>query len=749
MIEVKHLNKHFNRGKKNSIHVLNDVSLQFPEKGLHVLLGPSGSGKTTLLNVVGGLDKVQQGEIKFFDQHIKHYNASVWDKIRTESVGYIFQNYYLMPNLSVFDNVAFVLKMIGINDKEEIETRVNYILKQVGMYRFRKKRSTQLSGGQQQRVAIARALVKNPKVIIADEPTGNLDSKNTLEIMNIIKSISLTKLVILVTHEKELANFYGDRIIEIQDGKIIEDKQNNFVSEHGFSSENTIYLKDLNNLSTLKSDKLKASFYTDSEEDVTVNVRLIIKNKTLYIDIDSDIQKVKLLNDESHIEVKDAHYTKKTREELLQTSFDESVLDHSQVEKQKRLTISVKNSFWIAFKKILNFGRKGKLMLAIFMISGMLIAFSSINMYTILNRDYKNMLSIDERYIYVEKDTLYNQKGAASGLLNHVNTSTSGDYRIHFTNSVLSNLKIDLGNGKYKNLPNAIRTEYAEQLTQSDLYSGRLPLNENEVVISYGIYEDGSLGALGYNDIGIWSAKDFVGEILSFDGYYAGEDYAYEIVGITKNTNKSIFTFNYKTALLLVGVDTTTTPMTDLEYEQQYITNDHSKYIYIYTPNYQSLIGDLETEGYNVTLSSQQAREENRITIAQQIAANISITAFLIAGGLLAFYFVMRSSMISRIYEISVYRALGIKKIELYNSFAVEIIMLTSISTFIGFILMSFILNSFSNSPLSDFVEFKIDPLIMFIGVVFVYLANLIIGLLPLGMLLRKTPAQIISSYDI
>ena len=131
-----------------------------------------------------------------------------------------------MPNLSVFDNVAFVLKMIGIQDKNEIETRVNYILKQVGMYRFRKKRSTQLSGGQQQRVAIARALVKNPKVIIADEPTGNLDSKNTLEIMNIIKSISANKLVVLVTHEKELANFYGDRIIEIKDGKIINDDQN-------------------------------------------------------------------------------------------------------------------------------------------------------------------------------------------------------------------------------------------------------------------------------------------------------------------------------------------------------------------------------------------------------------------------------------------------------------------------------------------------------------------------------------------
>lgn len=327
MISVKHLDKHFNRGKKNSIHVLNDVSLDFPNKGLVVLLGPSGSGKTTLLNVIGGLDKVQKGQIDFFDHHISHYKSSIWDKIRTEEVGYIFQNYYLMPNLSVFDNVAFVLKMIGIQDKNEIESRVNYILKQVGMYRFRKKRSTQLSGGQQQRVAIARALVKNPKVIIADEPTGNLDSKNTLEIMNIIKSISANKLVVLVTHEKELANFYGDRIIEIKDGKIINDNQNTTLQDHAFSNDNTIYLKDLVEVSSLDSKHLKASFYSDSDDVLPTQVRLIIKNKTLYLDIQSDIQKIKLLNEESHMIVKDEHFTKKTREEMLVTTFDDSVLD--------------------------------------------------------------------------------------------------------------------------------------------------------------------------------------------------------------------------------------------------------------------------------------------------------------------------------------------------------------------------------------------------------------------------------------
>ena len=146
------------------------------------------------------------------------------------------------------------------------------------MYRFRKKKKhTIIWWTTTKRVAIARALVKNPKVIIADEPSGNLDSKNTIEIMNIIKSISLNKLVILVTHEKEIAKFYGDRIIELKDGQIISDSTNSSDADHEFSNDNLIYLKDLNELSKLEDKSLKASFYSDNDEVNPSEVRLIIK----------------------------------------------------------------------------------------------------------------------------------------------------------------------------------------------------------------------------------------------------------------------------------------------------------------------------------------------------------------------------------------------------------------------------------------------------------------------------------------
>ena len=141
------------------------------------------------------------------------------DKIRNLNVGYVFQNYNLVDNMTVFDNVAIALRMVGVKDKK-IEEKVNYVLEKVGMYRYRNRVADMLSGGERQRVGIARAIVKNPAVVIADEPTGNLDSRNTLEVMNIIKEISEEKLVILVTHEEELADFYASRIIAWM-GKVI------------------------------------------------------------------------------------------------------------------------------------------------------------------------------------------------------------------------------------------------------------------------------------------------------------------------------------------------------------------------------------------------------------------------------------------------------------------------------------------------------------------------------------------------
>ena len=245
MIKLDGVNKYFNRYRKNQIHVINNASITFPETGLVALLGPSGSGKTTLLNAIGGLDKVASGNIYVNGMKITKKSSYKIDKIRNLNIGYIFQDYKLVDHLSVFDNVSLSLKLIGIKDKSEIEKRVLYVLDKVGLKRFKNRPASMLSGGERQRVGIARALVKNPKIIIADEPTGNLDSRVSLEIMNIIKSISQNTLVILVTHEEELARFYATKIVELKDGTITNVYDNKDVSSLDYEIENHIYLKDL------------------------------------------------------------------------------------------------------------------------------------------------------------------------------------------------------------------------------------------------------------------------------------------------------------------------------------------------------------------------------------------------------------------------------------------------------------------------------------------------------------------------
>ena len=177
MIRIENLNKYYNRHRNNQIHVIDNTSLELPDKGLVALLGPSGCGKTTLLNAIGGLDKVNSGKIYINDKKITTINTYRKDKMRNLQVGYIFQDYKLIDSKSVYDNVAMVLRMIGIKDKKEVKKRVEYILERLGIYRYRYRPCGMLSGGERQRVGIARALVKNPDMILADEPTGNLDSK--------------------------------------------------------------------------------------------------------------------------------------------------------------------------------------------------------------------------------------------------------------------------------------------------------------------------------------------------------------------------------------------------------------------------------------------------------------------------------------------------------------------------------------------------------------------------------------------
>ncbi len=221
MLELKKITKIYETGSFKQT-ALNDITINFRKNEFVSILGPSGSGKTTLLNIIGGLDKYTSGDLIINELPTKKFNDSDWDTFRNHRVGFVFQSYNLISHQTILSNVELALTLSGV-PKTERTKRAKKALEQVGLKDHVDKLPNQLSGGQMQRVAIARALVNDPEILLADEPTGALDTETSKEIMKLLKDVSKKKLVIMVTHNQELAEKYSTRIISIKDGKIIND----------------------------------------------------------------------------------------------------------------------------------------------------------------------------------------------------------------------------------------------------------------------------------------------------------------------------------------------------------------------------------------------------------------------------------------------------------------------------------------------------------------------------------------------
>jgi len=221
MLEIKKITKIYETdGFKQK--ALDNVSINFRENEFASILGPSGSGKTTLLNIIGGLDKYDSGDLVINEVSTKKYTDNNWDSYRNHRVGFVFQSYNLITHQTILQNVELALTLSGVS-KIERRKRAKKVLKEVGLENHINKLPNQLSGGQMQRVAIARALVNNPDILLADEPTGALDSETSKQIMELLKKVAKEKLVIMVTHNPDLANEYSNRIIKLKDGKIVDD----------------------------------------------------------------------------------------------------------------------------------------------------------------------------------------------------------------------------------------------------------------------------------------------------------------------------------------------------------------------------------------------------------------------------------------------------------------------------------------------------------------------------------------------
>ena len=270
MLQIKNISKQYKTGELVQV-ALNNVSLNFRDNEFVSILGPSGSGKTTLLNIIGGLDHYDKGDLIINNISTKKYKDRDWDSYRNHTIGFVFQSYNLIPHQTVLSNVELALTISGVTRKER-RKRALEVLDKVGLKEQAHKKPNQMSGGQMQRVAIARALVNDPKILLADEPTGALDSVTSVQVMELLKEVAKDRLVIMVTHNPDLAKNYSTRIVKLKDGEIIEDTNPYKMEEieeepakHknlGKSSMSvfTAFLLSLNNLLTKKGRTFLTAF---------------------------------------------------------------------------------------------------------------------------------------------------------------------------------------------------------------------------------------------------------------------------------------------------------------------------------------------------------------------------------------------------------------------------------------------------------------------------------------------------------
>ncbi len=490
MIGIKNLNKYFYKGKSNENHVLRDITLDFAETGMVCILGESGSGKTTLLNTIGGLDTYGSGSITVDGEEYDRHRLKKSEKIRNQKFGYIFQNYYLLEDQTVFYNVNLALNMSDMND-EAREERVDYVLEILGMKRYKKKLVSQLSGGQQQRVSIARALVKSPQVILADEPTGNLDEENTILTMNILKQISRECLVILVSHEKEIARFYADRIIEVKDGRIIKDSVNKSKGSYQRIDDMNIYLGDMEQQQTELGEFSLHLFHEKEEESPegqlggagSIRLNLAWKDGKLFIQSPENIS-LALAGEDMGIEVIDG---KRKRMEQKET---EEI--HYQLDPLKTIRVSklpFRELWKLALGNIRMLGKRQAFIIGILVAASVMIVLSLADYMTQRTVDKESVVWEDSHCITVnlEETNSLNSSKMKKLVKDFVDKWIINNDKIEYLLRTTGVLTFHYEGFAQMQVVGGSLDNYSvvplEHLDQKDLIAGRMPENRNEIVV--------------------------------------------------------------------------------------------------------------------------------------------------------------------------------------------------------------------------------------------------------------------------
>lgn len=541
MLIIKNLCKTYKPKGGVETKALDDVSLTLPETGMVFLLGKSGSGKSTLLNICGGLDTPDKGEIIIRGRSSKDFAASDFDSYRNTFVGFVFQEYNILNEFTVEENLSLALELQG---KAKSKERVDELLDQVDLKGFAKRKPNTLSGGQKQRIAIARALIKDPKIIMADEPTGALDSNTGRQVLDTLKKLSESRLVIIVSHDREFAEIYGDRIIELKDGKVISDvtkektmatKLNDNVS---IIQENTISIKNGSELSSEDIQKI-TDFIKNSSSDV------IISNGEKNI---QNFKKSNRIDDNDSSEKFDA-----TKEENIKTR--EYTAEEGKFLKSK-----------LPLRKAIRIGASSMKVKPIRLFFTLLLSIAAFTLFGV----FSTMMLFNEKTVLIDSlknsdcTGLYLNKNYKTHTYYYYDGELQADYEgyssTYFDDTELTDAINEYGDNtlgvfgalsysKFRNFSNSSNyfisssvkgVAYAgENSKYRNMISGTYPSSSSEIAISdyyYRLIKSGTFysvdeeGIIGTTRKTISSYNDIIGESLVYD--YNGKYYLYKITGI-------------------------------------------------------------------------------------------------------------------------------------------------------------------------------------------------------------------------
>ena len=818
MIRIDNINKYYNKGKANQIHVIDNTSMTLPDSGIFCFLGPSGCGKTTLLNTIGGLDRVDSGTITIDDQPITGISSNKIDNIRNSHIGYIFQNFNLLDDRTVFENVAIALRMTGIVDEADVSARVRYCLEKTGMDQFRNKPAGALSGGQRQRVAIARAIVKNPGIIIADEPTGNLDSANTLEIMNIIKSISKERLVILVTHEQNIAEFYSDYVADIRDGKVVNVYTSDPSRSLDYRLDNKIYLKDMEFHTALSGDGVSVDVYSDKEQQP--GIKLIIRDKNLYIDTGGSLN---VLDAKSSVELVDDHYNAIDETFFEETDFDYTAYlppDHKARYTSVYRLPRILSDGW---DRVRSFSAIKKLLLAGFVFAAMFAFLAVSSVLGTLEVEPVDYRTTNSNYI-----TVYNPEKAEEPMdliedLDNAVYVLPGETRIRVTLPMDDYVQSDTAQEDIE-----VSLVLTSVLDPEQIIAGSMPAGPTDVALDRMVIDRFLRDDRG-RSIGLDSMEQFIGRkirIPNLDEYtitgitdtespslFADAGQAMYILSNAKDTNERI-TINFmdddaeeadivrngkmmdldltksrieitkgrkpeaayevivnRTHSNEVKIGKTLSDKvngqnlkvvgfykSNMAYDDTYYVNadtirkhylSKQKYFTVYTQDTALLKSMFDEVGISSNVNDTRDREAYLNAHRNQLISALIVAAVTVLISLVEMFLMLRSSFLSRIKEVGILRAIGLKKSDIYKMFTGEIIVMTGITAIPGIALMYILLTQFTSISYHLQGNYYITPAVAAAALVLMVVFNLLAGLIPVFTTMRKTPAQILARTDI